>query len=78
MSSQAIGFLFFWFLFLPVCFEDLFYFTWVTVLPACVSVHPCVPGAGGGQKRVMVSDSLNLEFQMVVSLVVGTVVCNAS
>ena len=36
----------------------------------CVGVPLCVPGAGGGQKRV--SDPLELELQTVVSHFVGT------
>lgn len=42
----------------------------INVLPVCVDVESCMPGACGGQKRV--SNVLGLElFQRVVSCYVG-------
>ena len=53
------------FLFLFLIFElFLLYFMCMNVLPACLSVHPCLLGAQGSQKRVL--DFLGLELQMVV------------
>jgi hypothetical protein len=42
----------------------------VSIQPACVSVCYCMPGACGGQKRVL--DALELELEMVVSCHMGS------
>jgi uncharacterized membrane protein len=48
-------------------FGYLFYFMYIGVFPASISMHTaCVPGTLRGQKRML--DTLELQLQTVVSL----------